>query len=209
MQVAGAFGEMILKSTGSRYAPLRAENVDMLTLCGGVDPDPFLPEEVRRVAHDPASLFDRAIDNLPCDSSLRGVSRAEYILLVRRQCRARKIGLSPTARDVAPIFCVPKRDPRKLREVWNGSEFSSLTCVPPCLPFMATPAALSTLESSDDRPLLFSSRDGAAFFDQLRLPEELRPYAGRPSVTVAELCESDYKGAKHPIARRATGWEGC
>ena len=64
---------------------------------------------------------------------------------------------------------------------------------------MATPATLSTLESSDDRPLLHSCRYGEVFFDQLLLPQELRTYAGRPSVTVVELCDEHFKGDKHPM----------
>ena len=46
------------------------------------------------------------------------------------------------------------------------------------------------------RPLLHSYRDGAAFFDHMQLPLEFRAYAGRTSVTAAELCDLQLVGTR-------------
>jgi len=43
------------------------------------------------------------------------------------------------------------------------------------------------LETSIDRPFVFSKRDGQVMFDQLRLPVELRPFLAQPSVLVTDL----------------------
>ena len=64
--------------------------------------------------------------------------------------------------------------------------------------------ALDTLESSDDQLLLLSCRDGAAFFDQLRLANEMREYVGGSSVTVWELRNLDLKGARHAMQEPLT-----
>ena len=42
-----------------------------------------------------------------------------------------------------------------------------------------------------------TTRDAAAWFDQLRLPPALRTYTGRPSITIGELCRNDLKGSRH------------
>ena len=165
--VNGAFQTLVNKAASSLFAPLRAECVDMPLECGQVDADEFLPNEVRETVHDPATMFHDDVDDVNCDARFRGAARAEYIMLVRRQCRARKVGLMHKCRHAASVLTVRKKGTDRLRGVWDDGELSRHTAPPPLLPFMTTPAALSTLESSDDRPLLHSCRDGEAFFDQL------------------------------------------
>ena len=207
IHVPDAYQWLVDKAKSSLYAPLTAECVDMPLVCGQVDTDTFLPDEVKAVVHDTNAMFHDDVDDCHCDARFRGSARAEYVMLVRRQCRAFKVGLMRSCQHVAPVFSVRKKDTSRLREVWDGGVLSRHTVAPPPLPFMTTPAALSTLESSDDRPLLHSCRDGETFFDQLRLLDELRTFAGRPSVTVAELCDLCYKGAKHPMQEPLTSDE--
>ena len=66
--------------------------------------------------------------------------------------------------------------------------------------FLCSPATLSSLEAGDDHPLWMSTRDGTAGFDQLKPVDELRPYAGRPAVTVVnELLRAVLKGERHQL----------
>ena len=81
------------------------------------------------------------------------------------------------------------------REVWNGSIISAAGIPSEQPPLQACPTSLATLEATNDRPLWLSTRDGRSFFDQLAVPSAVRPFLGRPVVSVADLlcpppCES-------------------
>ena len=89
---------------------------------------------------------------------------------------------------------MPKKSSDALREVWNGRDLSAATVESPLPPWFSSPSCLANLEASDDRPLLMSARDGACFFDQLKVPEGLQPYLGKPYVTFEELCRSGSHG---------------
>ena len=58
---------------------------------------------------------------------------------------------------------------------------------PPRPPHLANPHALGDLEASADAPLRASARDARAWFDQLTLGDPLRPFTGRPELTIGEL----------------------
>jgi hypothetical protein len=93
------------KSTG--YVPLIAECVDFPTECGKVSPLPFLPDELQKQIRDPSAIFPDGVSHLPKCPRFSG-SRAEYILLVRRQLRVLKVRLSLECQHAAPIFAVKK-----------------------------------------------------------------------------------------------------
>lgn len=58
---------------------------------------------------------------------------------------------------------------------------------PPKPPHMLTPPALLHLEATAGTVVRVFKRDQQCFFDQLGLPEELRQWFGRPSLTCGEL----------------------
>ena len=49
-----------------------------------------------------------------------------------------------------------------------------------------------------------STRDGTAWFDQLKLTDELRPYVGRPAITLRELLHQGFKGERHYLQQALT-----
>ena len=84
---------------------------------------------------------------------------------------------------------MPKRGTGRLREVWDGGLISVASCSSSAPRWLADPAALVSLEASLDAPLHLSTRDGACFYDQLKLDAALVPYFGGPLVRVSELLE--------------------
>ena len=189
-----AYRRLVSKGSCPKAVPLRADRVDIPPACSRVDPSPFLPPDVRRIACDPELLFPDGVEAVRMTRFSAG-ARAEYVLLLRRQIRVGKIRLTTHANHVSSVFAVGKQDGDRLREVWDGGPLSRCAAPPPKAPYLANPAALTGLECSDDLPLWVSTRDGACFFDQLRLPSGLVAYTGRPAVTVQELCLSQYHGA--------------
>lgn len=193
-----AFSALVGKGMSPQAMPLRAECVDMPAKCAVVTPEPFLPKDIIDTIHNPLKLFPDGVAAVCEELRYRGGARAEYIMLLRRQARVGKVVFRSSVQHAAPVFAVRKGTTARQREVWNGGPLSTVTAEPPPPPSMANPSASVVLECSDDMPLWLSTRDGAAFFDQLRLPEELREYVARPSVRIDELCSGDYKGGVHP-----------
>ena len=64
---------------------------------------------MQRTVHDPDTIFRDDVDDILCPARFRGAPRAEYIMLVRRQCRARKVGLMHNCRHAAAVFAVSKK----------------------------------------------------------------------------------------------------
>ena len=184
---ATALQRLISKGAGGSAVPLVASRVDTLDTCGLVDPAPHVSAGVRVCISDPSRLLRDDRGELQTAITFGGGPRFEYIKLIRAQCRARKVVLSRTCEHAAAVFAVAKPDGRQ-REVWHGTDFSSACRKPPRPPWLTTPSDLGSLEASDTRPLLMTKRDGKAFFDQLYADPVLRPWLGKPSVTVDELC---------------------
>lgn len=200
---SNAFRMLVERNASPKYLPLRADRVDLPAQCSLVNPEPFLPTEVAYVIQHPDALFPSGVEHERTEPSFSAGARAEYVMLLRRQVRVHKVQLARSIQHVASVFAVGKSDKNRQREVWDGGPLCSCTLPPPEAPHLANPSALSTLESSDDRPLWVSTRDGASFFDQLYLTPELREYTGRPAVTVNELCNAAFRGAgdcnQHPL----------
>ena len=186
---SGAFLRMTGRTSAEKYPSLRAHDVDLLPQSALVDPMAILPTSTKSVLTDPALLFPAGVDHLPAVRTSRESNHGDQVSLIIRSLRAGKLGLSLRPAASADSFVVGKHDSAKLREVWNGSLLTEAAARAPKPPLQACPAALGTLEATDDDPLLISCRDGRAFFDQLRLPDELRKYFGRAQVKVRDLME--------------------
>ena len=102
--------------------------------------------------------------------------------------RAGKLSLSLSCDHASDVFYIAKRSTGALCEVWHGQRLSACSAIPPPPPWLATPEHLARLEPSDGQPIWMSIRDGACFFDQLKTPEAIRSFLGRPYVHCHELC---------------------
>ena len=90
-------------------------------------------------------------------------ARHEYVLLLRQQCRARKLLCNLNFKHMASCLAVAKANSDRQREVWDGSSLSTASARPPPPPWLASQADLAALESSTSQPLLVSVRDGQSF----------------------------------------------
>lgn len=168
---------------------LVASQVDGLVHSGLVDPSACLPHADRVLFDDPSLLFPDGLGETPQVVRYRGADRGEYAALVATQLRSKKIALARHPKCSANTFVVSKRGTGRLREVWDGGLISAASCAPSAPRWLADPAALVSLEASLDAPLYLSTRDGACFYDQLKLSAALVPYFGRPLIRVSELIE--------------------
>ncbi len=187
----GAFARFVGRDDLEKFPELVADKVDVSARCGHLDPLEFVDQESRAVLLSPELLFADRGSSLPKVASFRGGSREEYLKLLKKQLRAGKVGLTGRPRAAAGVFVVNKRGGAAQREVWNGSLVTEAAAAPPKPPRLANPCALADLEASHDRPLWISGRDAEVFFDQLGLPEALRPFMGRPAVDRLELLQGD------------------
>ena len=176
---------------------MEAHRVDMLDACGHLDVSEFVPSFFVETIDDPNRMFTDNMNRLPIQARVRG-SRAEYVMLVRRQVRSKKVVLGRCPKHVAERFTVGKKGSDKLREIWNGSQLSQAAIEPPGMPWLATPTSLTSLEATGDDKIWMSCRDGRVFFDQMGLPAPIRPFFGKAGVTVKELRSQVYKGDCHP-----------
>jgi len=71
--------------------------------------------------------------------------------------------------------------------IWSGAEVSSAATRPPKPRHLGTPEIFLDVESTAGAPLLGVKRDGAAMFDQLRIPPALRPFLAQPPIRIDEL----------------------
>ena len=133
-----------------------------------------------------ANLFRKPPDGL---SSFKGLSKQDlpgYARLVARDLRSGKLQLQDTVRAGGTVFTVPKAD-GTLREVWHGTRPSQAAGAPPQPTHLANPEALARISLLPNERLWGSKRDCRSLFDQLRAPDDLRPFFGRPSLCVREL----------------------
>ena len=167
-----------------------ADRVDGISKCGQVDSALWLPSEAQQLFNSEANLFPDGLVGVPVTVAFKGGSRLEYAKLVCAQLMSRKVALMQRPSSSAGIFMVAKKDKSRLREVWDGSLISSASAEPTTPRWVADPSALIALESSWDRPIYVSTRDGACFFDQLLLPTPLCRFFGRPQISVGELVKA-------------------
>ena len=165
---------------------MKHDMFDLLETSASVDPLPDLEARYRDILTSPKALFTGlhpGIGNVP---AIHRNDRVEYTKLVGRQLRAGKVIMALHATTGAGVFPVGKPSGR-MREVWNGSELSSAATTPPVPPHLASPTALLNLEVGPDQYIYVCKRDARVYFDQLRLPEELRRFFGRPAVRAGDL----------------------
>jgi len=150
---------------------------------------PYIDETNRDIIV--AGFFQRPPDGLAKFATVCTGDLDEYAALVVRQLRSRKVELRAHVRGGGAVFAVGKRDSAKLRlrEVWHGARVSDCALPPPAPPCLAGPTALLDLESSIERPLFMSKRDGRCLFDQLSAPWHLRGFFGRPAVKLQAIID--------------------
>ena len=170
-----------------RFLDLDASKVAVMDNCGRLDPLACIDSFSADWLGSPTGLFGARARSLPKAASFRAGARCKYVKLVKRELRAGKLGLASDACAAASVFVVGKRDSEAQREVWDGSLVSDAAMPPPKPPRLPNLCALADLESSADRPAWISGRDAETYSDQLSLPPALRPFMGRPAVTLVEL----------------------
>ena len=118
---AESFTNMVARGKGGEAVPLQAEQVDSLQRCSLVDPTHFLPDEVTAVVSNPAVLIPPSSGNtLGQDAKFSAGARAEYILLMRKQCRSGKVVLSRRCAHAAKPL--PSRNQELLDREKCGTE---------------------------------------------------------------------------------------
>jgi len=165
---------------------LVAANCDLLESSAEVDPLDDQPPAVRSLLSDPQLLFPGIAPSTHVARPVPRRDRAEYAALVVRQLASGKVQLAVGCEASCDIFPVGKSN-GNLREVWSGGDLSDAAVAPLRPPCLANPTPLLWLEASTTHPLRVYKRDARCYFDQLRTPEGIRPWLGRPAVTVAEL----------------------
>jgi len=182
-----AFARLVGRGEWAAAPDLKADAVDLLDCCGSLNPFPALSEDAAKVVGSPDLPFPNGVKDVKRGCLFRAGARAEYLKLLARQLAAKKVALMIKPVASASTFVVQKRGGDRQREVWHGGPLSTAATAPPKPPLLANPGALAELESSLDRPLWMSARDGEVFFDQLALPPAIVPYMGRPAVRLDEL----------------------
>jgi hypothetical protein len=119
-----------------------------------------------------------------------GPQRPEYVHLALAQLRAGKLCLLDSVAGGGTVFGRLKEDGIRMREIWHGSAVSQACAAPPLPPALASPTVFSYQELKPGRRLEVSKRDAACYFDQLRLPDQLTKYMGRPRIWRSELLEA-------------------
>ena len=165
---------------------LTASRIDVLDKCGQIDTESILPRHIVDTITDGAKLFP---DITPAHAKLpryRG-DRAEYTKLVARQLAGRRVRLRLNIVGGGPCFFISKPGKDALRHLWNG-HFVSDACLPAPPPrHLATPTTFVHLRATADRPVYLSTRDCRSWFEQLKVPDALRPYLGQQSVNCKQL----------------------
>lgn len=167
-------------------AALVADRVDCLEQAGRCDALEHLNPEVQAVLTDPTLLFGSAHPGLDKFDDVDPRDRGEYVKLVSKQLRCGQLGLASSVQAGGTVFPVGKPT-GKVRAVWHGKRVSQAAIAPPVPRHLASPSALLHLEASKERPIRVSKRDARCWFDQLRLPQPLRDWMGRPVVSLTEL----------------------
>ena len=184
-----AFERLVGTNRDAAYPDLAAAQVDLLEVCGQLDPACCLAPAAAAVIESASAMFPHGLGGAVGEAVFASGPREQYVALVRRQLRAGKVVLAGEALASGRVFAIGKKAGGKVREIWHGGQVTAAAERPPAPPALASPAGLADLEASSDRPLWTSGRDARIFFDQLRLCPSLRPYMGRPPVTLAELTD--------------------
>ena len=114
-----AFASLVGRGTTDKYPKLVADQVDLLSTCGGVDPLACLSDEMASVVNDPLKMFPSGIKQVARAATFRGGSREQYLLLLKRQLDVGKVGLVARAFASGGTFAVGKKPTGRQREVWD------------------------------------------------------------------------------------------
>jgi len=172
-------------STQAERTALNPDRIACLEQSGLVDPSCLVGDALAEQL-TAASLFPAPPPGLNTFKGLDRRDKQAYGRLVARDLRSGKLRLHDSVKAGGTVFTVPKTD-GSLREVWHGTRPSQAARVPPKPVHLANPEALARISLLRGERLWASKRDCRALFDQLRAPVDLRPYFGRPSLTVQEL----------------------
>ena len=183
-----ADGDML--GSAAAHPRLVASQVDGLRSSGLVDPLTHVEAETAAVVRSPDLLFPGAHPGLAHYGTINRSDRLEYLKLIASQLRSNKLVLRSSVKGGGTCFCVPKKEPGHLRQVWHGTALSEAARSPPRPPHVATPGGLLYLQTTTDRPYLTSKRDGKALVDQLKVPSALREWFGTPPFRASEMLDA-------------------
>jgi len=172
---------------GAGFATFDGSNVALPMQSGLCDPTPCLSDSARRIVSDPSLLFPSAQWSSLTPALRIGIGKPDYARLVWTMVANGKVSLMRHPAAAASVFAIPKKGSTNLREIWAGQHISALSARPPAPPRLGNPGVFSRIVRAPHAQLWFSKRDARAFFDQLRLPSQIRPYFGRPAVTLRDL----------------------
>ena len=184
LEPAGAIWQLV---SDPAVRPLNASLIDTPDVAAQCDPMPHLDEETRARILAPTGVFSSAPTRLLRFPGISGSERRQYIALVVVQLRAGKLALSSRILAGASVFGRVKSDGKRMREIWNGSLVSQAATRPPPPPDPVPPSCFAYQEVEPGQRLRASKRDAKCWFDQLKLPDHLQLYMGRPRVRRAEL----------------------
>ena len=164
---------------------LQADLVDLPSTAATCDPYHLLGPELRTAWDNPDCIVPRERTGHDAHR-VHPRDRQEYLRLTVRELNLGKLVLLKDAKGLGSIFPVKKTGNRQ-RAVWHGTLVSEGSSRPLKPRRLADPSAFQGLDWDAGTRVLWSKRDAASFFDTLRCPEALRPWFGRPPVTLAEL----------------------
>jgi len=185
-----ACGEALKSFSDDQQTPwqvLEPGRVDRPGNAGDVDSLECIPADDATLVSDPSFLFPNGTPRVTKLPRCLGTSQMDYVAHTANLMQCGKVRLRLLTRAAASVFAVGKRGKTSQREVWSGGLVSDHARRPPKPPRLGNPAMFAHIVKEPGRSLVFAKRDAKAFFDQLRLPEKLRPYFGRPRVQASEL----------------------
>ena len=176
-----------------RHSRIDPARIDQLPSAGDVDPADILGTDYENAVGDSSQVFGSTREDLRFFGSIDEADRGSYATLSVKELRSHKVELCRGVSGGGQIFCVPKSDTDKVREVWNGTRVSEAARDPPAPPHLADPEAFAACKVPRGSQVLMGKRDCRALFDQLLAPPTMRPFFGRPSLTVADLTGAGMK----------------
>jgi hypothetical protein len=146
----GAFSRLVGFGAGGPHPALRCDDVDFLEFGAELPPLPFLPAAIRHVVYDPDMLFPSGVGRIASFMACHESHRGDRVALALRMLRSGLIGQAALCADT---FFIGKRDTFRLRKIWSDNTITRVAAKAPKPPLLASPAALSILESSDEGPI--------------------------------------------------------
>jgi hypothetical protein len=92
--VIGSFDELSGGGAEGKYPTMIADRVDLLEVCGGVDPLPLLDDASAKICRDSSLMFPCGVGDADIYSTFRAGPRDEYLRLLQRQLDSGKVALA-------------------------------------------------------------------------------------------------------------------